>query len=105
MKVFLQLIGALLVCFVAILVNAWGYQILWNDVVLNVWEIFSAGTVPTALTYGVCVAIAVAVGLLRTGNNKNEGKEYGTYMTEACSRIVVKLISIGLTLLAVTIIF
>lgn len=105
MKVFLQLIGGLLLTFVAILVNAWAYQILWNDVVLNVWEIFSAGTVPTALTYGVCVVIAVAVGLLRTGKKKVEDKDFKNSVTEACSKIVTKLICIGLTLLVVGIVF
>lgn len=105
MKVFLQLIGGLLLSFVAIFVNAWAYQILWNDVVLNVWEILSAGTVPPALTYEVCVVIAVAVGLFRTGKKKVEDKDFKTCATESCSRIVTKLICIGLTLLAVGIVF
>lgn len=105
MKVFLEIIGAILLSFVAIFVNALGYQILWNDVVLNVWEIFSAGTVPTTLTYGVCVVIAVAVGLLRVGKKKSEDKEFKTCVSEACSAIFTKLILIGATLLVAGIIF
>ena len=105
MKVLLQIIGALLLSFVAIFVDAYGYQILWNDVVLNIWGIFSAGTVPPTLTYGVCVAIAVGLGLLRIGKMEVKGQEYGEAMMAASSGIVTKLIWIGVTLLVVGIIF
>lgn len=105
MKVFLEIIGALLLTLVAVFVDALGYQIFWNDIVLNVWEIFSAGTVPTTLTYGVCVAISVGIGLLRIGKREVKNKEYSKAMAESCGTIVTKLIWIGVTLLVVGIIF
>ena len=37
-------------------VNAFGYQVFWNEVVLNIWQLFSTGDIiNTMRIYGACM--------------------------------------------------
>lgn len=96
----------------AILVNAWGYQVIWNDLVLNIWQLFSTGDVINTynLSYGVCFAIAV--GLVFIFYNKKSDSvadSEGLSVAEASGKIfahlISKLIMIGIVILVTAIVF
>ena len=105
MKNVFQLMGMLLLALILVFVSAWGYQVVWNDVVLNIWQLFSSGDVVNTmrLSYGVFVVIALSTGLVRhTKSEKNETKQV---VTDAISKVFTKLVLIGFTLFAVGIVF
>ena len=97
---------ALLLVFVSSVVVAWGYQVFWNDVVLNVWQLFTSSDVLTTMRipYGVCLAIAWGIVLIY---NKKADESVG--ISEAVGKVMVKMItkiiSIGVTLLVVSMVF
>jgi hypothetical protein len=105
-KVFSQFIGMLMLSIVSLLVAAWGYQIVWNEIVLRIWQMFADGDVVNtlALPYGVFVAVTAGVGLLRKHNpDKSETLEEA--ISKAFGKIVTRLIWIGITLAIVAIVF
>ena len=107
MKVLGELVLALFMVFIASFVTAWGYQVFWNDVVLNVWQLFASGDVLTTMriSYGACLAISFGIGLIYQSKAEEKTKD----MKEAVSLIVAKVLSrvvmIGLTILVVSFVF
>lgn len=106
-KVFSQFIGMLMLSLVSLFVAAWGYQIVWNDIVLNIWQMFSDGDIVNtlALPYGVFVAVTAGVGLLRKDNKPDESESVEEAVSKVIGKIVTRLIWIGITLLIVAIVF
>jgi hypothetical protein len=105
-KGFSQFIVVLIMSMVSLFVAAWGYHIVWNDIVLNIWQMFADGNVVNtlALPYGVFVAVTAGVGLLRKHNpDKSETLEEA--ISKAFGKIVTRLIWIGITLAIVAIVF
>ena len=47
-------------------VTAWGYQVFWNNLVLNIWQLFTTVDVINTMkiSYGVFFAIVVAISLV-----------------------------------------
>lgn len=89
-------------------VNAFGYQVFWNEVVLNIWQLFSTGDIINTMriSYGACIAIAVAIPLI--WNPKSEAKEVMNVSEGApivLSKIITKFNMILLTLLVTSIVF
>lgn len=101
-----ELIVAFLLVFVASVVVAWGYQVFWNDIVLNVWQLFTSSDVLTAMRipYGACLAIAYGINMI-----VSRKAEETVSVSEAVGKVMVKLISkiimIGVTLLVVSLVF
>lgn len=106
-KVFSQFIGMLMLSLVSLFVVAWGYQIVWNDIVLNIWQMFADGDVVNtlALPYGVFVAVTAGVGLLRKDNKPDESESVEEAVSKVIGKIVTRLIWIGITLAIVAIVF
>ena len=106
-KVFSQFIGMLMLSLVSLFVAAWGYQIVWNDIVLNIWQMFADGDVVNtlALPYGVFVAVTAGVGLLRKDNKPDESESVAEAVSKVIGKIVTRLIWIGITLAIVAIVF
>ena len=105
-KVFSQFIGVLMLSLVSLFVVAWGYQIVWNDIVLNIWQMFADGNVVNtlALPYGVFVAVTAGVGLIHKQEpDKSESVEEA--VSKVFGKIVTRLIWIGVTLAIVAIVF
>lgn len=106
MKFLTGLFAGLLMIAISSIVVAWGYQVFWNDVVLNIWQLFSTDDVINTfrITYGACVAIAFGVCLIYP--KKADDK---LSITEAVNKIFVKAVSkvigIGITLLVTSIVF
>ena len=94
----------------SLLVNAWGYQVIWNDLVLNIWQLFSTGDVINTynLSYGVCFAIAVSLAIILS-NKKSDTDSEGLSVAEASGKIfahlISKLIMIGIVILVTAIVF
>lgn len=107
MKVFGELIVSLLMVVVASLVVAWGYQVFWNEVVLNVWQLFATGDVLTTMRipYGACLAIAFGLGMIRSNKEEVKAETVSEMVSLVMTKSVSKVIMICITLLVTSIVF
>lgn len=101
-----ELIAAMLMIVLTAIVIAWGYQVFWNDVVLNIWQLYTSNDVLTTMKipYGACVAIAFGVNLIR---KQSDDKTLPVWeaISKNFNKLIVKVIMIGVTLLVVSIVF
>lgn len=106
MKTFLKFLSVFILAFVSIFVTAWGYQVFWNGVFLNVWQLFTIVDITNTMKvpYGVCVAIAVGLGLIKR-INPDKDKDFEEMISDAVGKILTKLIWIGVVLLITAIVF
>jgi hypothetical protein len=107
MKVFGELIVSLLMVVVASLVVAWGYQVFWNEVVLNVWQLFATGDVLTTMRipYGACVAIAFGISMIHSKKAEVKAETVSEMVSLIMTKSVSKVIMICITLLVTSIVF
>lgn len=107
MKVIGEFIVALLMVLVASLVVAWGYQVFWNEVVLNVWQLFATGDVLTTLRipYGACLAIAFGISMIHSKKAETETKSVSETVSYVMTKSVSRVIMIGVTLLVTSLVF
>ena len=108
MEKFLKTIGICVVGLIALFVNALAFQVFWNEVILNIWQLFEPVDVINTmkLSYGAFIVLALGLVMVRSNNNKTEpDKNYEEILKIAIGKILTKLVYIGLTLLAVAIIF
>lgn len=107
MKVIGEFIVSLLMVVVASLVVAWGYQVFWNEIVLNVWQLFTTGDVLTTMRipYGACLAIAFGIGLIHNKKVEKETKSVSETVSYVMTKSVSKVIMIGVTLLVTSLVF
>ena len=105
MKKLVEIITVIAIAIIAVFVNGLAYSMLWNDVVLNIWQLFSSGDIINTmhLSYGACVAIAVGIGLIRTP--KSESEDTMDSIRIAIGAIITKLVWIGVVALTVAIVF
>ena len=93
---------------IALFVNALSFQVFWNEVILNIWQLFEPVDVINTmkLSYGAFVVLALGLVMVRSNNKSTEpDKNYEEILKIAIGKILTKLVYIGLTLLAVAIIF
>lgn len=107
MKVFGELIVSLLMVVVASLVVAWGYQVFWNEVVLNVLQLLTNGDGLTTMriTYGACLAIAFGITLIHSKNEDVKAKTVSEMVRLVMSKCMSKVITICITLLVTHLVF
>lgn len=107
MKVFGELIVSLLMVVVASLVLAWGYQVFWNEVVLNVWQLFATGDVLTTMRipYGACLAIAFGISLVYRSKEEVKAETVSEMVSLVMTKSVSKVIMICITLLVTSVVF
>ena len=108
MEKFLKTIGVCVVGLIALFVNALAFQVFWNEVILNIWQLFETNDVVNTmkLSYGAFIVLALGLVMVRSNNNKTEpDKNYEEILKIAIGKILTKLVYIFLTLLAVAIIF
>ena len=108
MEKFLKTIGICVVGLIALFVNAFAFQVFWNEVILNIWQLFETNDVVNTmkLSYGAFVALTLGLVLVRSNNKSLEpDKDEVEVVKIAIGKILAKLVYIFLTLLAVTIIF
>ena len=106
-KGFSQVIGMLILTLVSLFVVAWGYQIVWNDIVLNVWQMFTSGDVNNTMriSYGACLAIAIGLGLIYQKKSEEKTADIKEAATLVIGKSITRIIMIGLTLLVTSIVF
>ena len=104
----MKTIGVCVVGLIALFVNALAFQVFWNEVILNIWQLFEPVDVINTmkLSYGAFIVLALGLVMVRSNNNKTEpDKDEVDVIKIAIGKILTKLVYIGLTLLAVAIIF
>lgn len=107
MKKFLKSIAVVIIGLIALFVNALAFQVFWNEVILNIWQLFETTDIINTmkLSYGAFVALTIGLVLVRNGNTTESDKDEMEIIKIAIGKILTKLLYIGLTLLAVAIIF
>lgn len=98
----------LLMTFVAYFVSAWGFQVFWNHLVLNIWQLFAIGDVVNTMqiSYWVFFAIAIGIGLVYMPTKKSEiTDDIGEAFKMAFTKIAAKLFLIIATLIVTSLVF
>lgn len=107
MKVLGDFILGVMLVFLSAFVVAWGYQIFWNEIVLNVWQMFTSGDVINTMriSYGACLAIAIGLGLIYQKKAEEKTADIKKAATLIIEKSITRIIMIGLTLLVTSIVF
>ena len=107
MEKFLTFIGMLVLMFIGTLVNAWGYQVFWNEIILNVWQLFTEVDIINTMqiSYWVSFVIAVGIGLLWSPKLEESTDNIAEALVKVVPIIATKLIKIGIVLLLTAIVF
>lgn len=89
------------------LVTSWGYQVFWNDIVLNVWQLFSDSDVINTMriNYGACLAIAFGVSMIYPKKSDNKTVDVMEAVEIIMRKMLTNVIMILLTLLVASIVF
>jgi hypothetical protein len=107
----MQKLGAifvmLLIAFSADFITAWGFQVFWNHLVLNIWQLFTTVDVVNTMqiSYWVFFAIAVAIGLVYNPPATETTDDVEEAFGMVLGKIVTKLITIGITLMVTSLVF
>ena len=107
MEKFWSSIGMLVLVLIGTFVNAWGYQVFWNEIVLNVWQLFTEADVINTMqiSYKVFFVIAVGIGLLWSPKLKEVTDDLFEAFAKVVPIIITKLIKIGIVLVLTAIVF
>lgn len=107
MEKFWSSIGMLVLVLVGTFVNAWGYQVFWNEIVLNVWQLFTEADVINTMqiSYKVSFVIAIGIGLLWSPKLEDGTDNLFEAFLKVVPIIITKLIKIGIVLLLTAIVF
>ena len=107
MKALGEFVLAIVMVFLAAFVTAWGYQVFWNDVVLNVWQLFSSGDVINTMriSYGACLAIAFGRVLIYQKKSDEKTNDFKETAVNLIEKTISRVIMIGLTLLVTSFVF
>lgn len=101
MRKFFEFVGILSLVIASYFISAWGLMVFWNQVVLNVWQLFTTADVLNTMQISYGVFFAIAVGLNMVRNQKSES----TDLSDAVIRVIAKVIGILITMLVVAIVF
>ena len=103
MEKFLKTIGICVVGLIALFVNAFAFQVFWNEVILNIWQLFETNDVVNTmkLSYGAFVALTLGLVLVRSNNKSLEliKMRQKLFPKRSIGKILTKLIYIFLTLI------
>lgn len=107
MEKFWSSIGMLVLVLIGTFVNAWGYQVFWNEIVLNVWQLFTEADVINTMkiSYKVFFVIAIGIGLLWNPKLEEGTDNLFEAFVNVVPIIITKLIKIGIVLLIASIVF
>jgi hypothetical protein len=107
MEKFFTFIGMLALALVGTFVNAWGYQVFWNEIVLNVWQLFTEADVINTMqiSYKIFFVIAIGIGLLWSPKLEEGTDNLAEAFVKVVPIIVAKLIKICIVLVLTAIVF
>ena len=106
MQKFITLLGIILIAISMDFVTAWGFQVFWNHLVLNIWQLFTTVDVVNTMqiSYWVFLAIAFGIGLVYNSPSEKVDNVSEAVMV-VLSKAFVKVITICLVLLVTSIVF
>ena len=101
------LVGMLVLVLIGTFVNAWGYQVFWNEIVLNVWQLFTEADVINTMqiSYKVFFVIAIGIGLLWSPKLYEITDTLEEAFMKVIPIIITKIIKIGIVLVITEIVF
>ena len=108
MQKFIQLLGILLIAISMDFVTAWGLQVFWNHLVLNIWQLFTTVDVVNTMqiSYGVFLAIVFGIGLVyNPPSEKYKVDDVSEALMNVLSEAFTKVITICIVLLVTSIVF
>jgi hypothetical protein len=107
MEKFVTFMGMLVLVLIGTFVNAWGYQVFWNEIVLNVWQLFTEADVINTMqiSYKIFFVIAIGIGLLWSPKLEEGTDNLAEAFLKVVPIIITKLIKIGIVLLLAAIVF
>ena len=107
MQKFRTTIIMLLLVILSHIVNAWGLQVFWNELVLNIWQLFTTADVINTMqiSYGVFLAISFGLGLIWNSKSDKPTDDPVEAVEMSLMRMAGKIILICITLLVITIVF
>lgn len=107
MKKFGTAMAMLLLVILSHLVNAWGLQVFWNELVLNIWQLFATVDVINTMqiSYGVFLAISFGLGLIWNSKSDNSTDDLEEAISMCITRMAGKIILVCITLLVISIVF
>ena len=106
MQKFITLLGILLIAISMDFVTAWGLQVFWNHLVLNIWQLFTTVDVVNTMqiSYWVFLAIAFGIGLVYNSPSEKVDNVSEAVMV-VLSKAFIKVITICIVLLVTSIVF
>ena len=106
MQKFITLLGILLIAISMDFVTAWGFQVFWNHLVLNIWQLFTTVDVVNTMqiSYWVFLAIAFGIGLVYNSPSEKVDNVSEAVMV-VLSKAFIKVITICIVLLVTSIVF
>ena len=107
MQKFITLLGILLIAISMDFITAWGLQVFWNHLVLNIWQLFTTVDVVNTMqiSYGVFLAITFGIGLVYDPSEKHEVDDVSEAVMVVLSKAFTKVLTICLVLLVTSIVF
>ena len=108
MQKFITLLGILLIAISMDFVTAWGLQVFWNHLVLNIWQLFTTVDVVNTMqiSYGVFLTITFGIGLVYNPSEKHvEVNDVSEATMVVLSKAFTKVITICLVLFMTSIVF
>jgi hypothetical protein len=107
MKTIAGLIVGFFMIFVSSIVVAWGYQVFWNNVILNICQMFVTTDIMTTMkiSYGACWALSIGKTLIFDRKPMEKEKNIKEVSEVIFSNLIAKIIMIGMTLLVSSIVF
>ena len=108
MQKFVTLLGIILIAISMDFITAWGFQVFWNNLVLNIWQLFTTVDVINTMqiSYGVFLAIAFGIGLVyNSPSEKYEVDDISDALALVISKVFTKVLTICLVLLVTSIVF
>lgn len=107
MEKFWSSIGMLVLVLIGTFVNAWGYQVFWNEIVLNVWQLFTEADVINTMqiSYKVFFVIAIGIGLLWSPKLSESTDNLAEAFMNVVPMIMTRLIKIVIVLVLTAIVF
>ena len=106
MQKFITVLGVLLIAISMDFVTAWGLQVFWNHLVLNIWQLFTTVDVVNTMqiSYWVFLAIAFGIGLVYNSPSEKVDNVSEAVMV-VLSKAFIKVITICIVLLVTSIVF
>jgi hypothetical protein len=107
MEKFWSSIGILVLVLVGTFVNAWGYQVFWNEIVLNIWQLFTEADVINTMqiSYKIFFVIAIGIGLLWSPKLEEGTDNLAEAFVKVVPIIFTKLFKICIVLVLTAIVF